>query len=283
LDIMFFMVKLILLLSILNLSWSTLAQDEMLENNVSGSEEPARPLAPPMTKGKEGLIDKKVPAHEKVWLPVAGSPSLAFYLSEITGKAHGGVILLPKLNHHPAGQGSTNTMRHALAQNHWHTLALNPGDANQTRITELVVAAILYLNQQGIYNIAILGEGLGGAQALEYVGGLKPKNPSKKQFNSIRALVMINSENLLPGSENNPLEKLSTIKMPILDAFSNNDFRQQSQSDERKRSALQSANQSYHQVRLPLLAAWQENTDNRITKRIRGWLDKNVAGFMIDQ
>ena len=281
------MIKLFALLVSLILSHATLAQDDAPEANQDNSESATDadpPIGSPVViKGVESLTDQQVPDREKAWLAVAGSPSLAFYLSEITGRAYGGVLLLPKLNHHPASLGSTNTMRHALAANHWHTLALNPEDADEARTMAMIAAGIIYLNQQGVYNIAILGEGLGAAQALRYVASLKPKDPSQGEFNVVRALVMINADNKIAGSENNTLDNLSSIKMPILDAFSNNDFRQQRQADERKRAAHRPVNRFYQQVRIPLSADRQDNKDNPITKRIRGWLDKNAAGFMVDR
>ncbi|ARN74310.1 DUF3530 family protein [Oceanicoccus sagamiensis] len=248
--------------------------------------EAAAPPPPPVTAaaGTETLLDQQVADNEKVWLPVAGSSQLAFYLNETSGKAHGGVILLPKTGQHPATKGSDiNAFRIALSDNHWHTLALNSSEADKEQALAFITAGVNYLNQQGVYNIAILGEGTGAAYALHYAASISNVNRPRGQFAPIRAVVMINAENKLAGDDAKTLEQFTQIRMPILDAYSNSDYQKQRLADQRKRAARKKMNRLYQQIRLPQASGVQQNEDNRITKRIRGWLDKNVAGFMIDR
>lgn len=247
-------------------------------------EEPAPAPVVTADAGKESLADQQVADSEKIWLPVAGSSELAFYLSEASGKAHGGIVLLPKAGQHPAAKDSTiNTFRIALSENHWHTLTLNIGDADEEKTLQFITAGINYLNQQGVYNIAILGEGLGAAQSLHYAASITGVQRAPGQFAPIRAVVMVDADNTIPGSDANTLEKIGMIYMPILDAYSSGDYQQQRLAAERKKAARKKINKGYQQVRLPQASGAQQDVDNRITKRIRGWLDKNVAGFMVDR
>jgi hypothetical protein len=283
-SILFFMNRLLPLLLSLLASLPAWAQNDVAETTAEEEAPPSVTAA----AGKESLLDQQVADSEKAWLPVAGSSELAFYLSEASGKAHGGVILLPKVGEHPATKGGTiNTFRIALSENHWHTLALNIGDSDEEKVLAFVTAGVNYLNQQGVYNIAILGEGLGAAQSVHYAASITNVARAPGQFAPIRAVVMIDADNFIAGSDgssnNATLEKLSMIRMPILDAYSHTDYHKQRLADERKRAARKKMNRGYQQVRLPQSSRVQQNTDNRITKRIRGWLDKNVAGFMVDR
>lgn len=254
------------------------------DNEAEAAAEQAPPPSITAAAGIESLLDQQVADNEKVWLPVAGSSELAFYLSEASGKPHGGVILLPGIAQHPATKDSTiNTLRIALSENHWHTLALNIGDANKDKALALITAGVNYLHQQGVYNIAILGEGLGAAQAIHYADSIASINGASSQFAPIRAVVMIDADNLLPDSEKSTLETLSMIGIPILDAYSHSDYQKQRLANERKRAAREKINRGYQQIRLPKTSVARQDVDNRMTKRIRGWLDKNVAELMVDR
>ena len=232
---------------------------------------------------QQSLLDRQVAEHEKALLNVAGQQHLAFYLSETTGTAHGGLILLPDLGRHPASNGTINTLRQSLASHHWHTLALNSSQLSDKSSQQLIDAAVLYLNQQGVFNIAILGEGVGAAQALHYAANLPPINPEQELNYQIRALLMINANNRIPNSDINILKQLSTITLPVLDAYSSSDYFEQQLAKDRKRSANRlMKGKKYQQIRLPQTNGSKQGLDNRISKRIRGWLDNNVAGFMVD-
>jgi hypothetical protein len=235
----------------------------------------------PTVSATQSPLDKSVADFQKAWLNVDGQTQLAFYLKETSGKAHGGVLLLPDLNQHPAGHGLINNLRHSLANNHWHTLALNIAGANQQQTIKTIDAGIAYLNTQGIYNIALLGDGAGAAQALHYASSLPPIDPTKSKFNKIRAVLLINANNHLPGSDDDILESFSEIKLPIFDVYSSSDYRQKQRAKARAQTAQREIKTPYQQARLPQISDFRQNSENRVTKRIRGWLDKNVAGFMV--
>ena len=227
--------------------------------------------------GEESLLDRKAADHEKAWLTVAGNKELAFYLSETTGRAHGGVLLIPGLGGHPNARGMIRLLRQSLADNHWHTLAVDMTGTTEETAQQMIIAGIDYLNQQGIFNIAVLGEGMGAAQALHYVSTL-----SGDQLQQIRALLMVNADNRISGSANDTLQQLGEIKVPVLDAYTSGDYVLQQRADERKRAARRLMNKNYQQVRLPQPGGTEQTRYLRLSKRIRGWLDNNAAGFMVD-
>ncbi len=242
------------------------------------------PAATPSQKGgMESRIDQEVPDREKAWLMAGDLQQIAFYLSETTGTAHGGVILLPDYAKHPAEAGMINTLRHTLSDNHWHTLAVSLLNTNEQQAQQLIAAAIKHFNNQGVYNLAILGEGVGAAQAIHFAASLPPSN-NPRQPNQIRAVILYDGKNAIPGSDVATLEKLSTVSVPVLDAYSNSDFEAKQLAEKRKSAARRLMNnRNYQQIRLPMTTGLHTEEDNRITKRFRGWLDNNAAGFMVDR
>ena len=229
--------------------------------------------------GKESLYDQQVAEQEKVWLNVGEQQQLAFYLTESSGTAYGGVLLIPDIAKHPATLGSINTMRIALSKHHWSTLALNMGGANEAQSLDLIAAGIQFFNEKEIYNIAILGEGRGAAHAILYLASKPPTDANSAKTDRISALIMVDAHNSTSDNEAHILQKLAEVAIPVLDAFSNGDYIEQRQADKRKDTARETLNKTYHQVRLPQASGEQQNGDNRVTKRIRGWLDKNIANL----
>lgn len=223
--------------------------------------------------------DRASEPGERVWLAATGSKQLAFYLNEKSGTAHGGVLIVPDRGIHPIVSGTINALRHTLAQHHWHTLAVNISSLNTEQIQQTIAAGIRQLNAKGVFNIAILGEGEGAAHALHYIAGLPPV--AEGEIQQIRALIMLNAHNTASGLEQDAMAPLATLKLPVLDAYVANDFREAQQAQER-RALTNNSKKLYQQARVPYVTVQSPDQENRVTKRIRGWLDKNVAGFMVD-
>lgn len=219
-------------------------------------------------------------AQERVWLDIGNGKDLAFYLSEKSGTAHGGVLIVPNKGIHPAVTGTVNSLRHTLAKHHWHTLALDISPLDAGAIQQDIAAGVAYLNSQGVFNIAILGDGQGAVYALQYVASLPP--PEKGQFEQIRALVMLNADNMAEGTTGDPMAVLAHVRLPVLDAWYANDFSEQ-QKAKHRRSLTAGTSALYQQARIPYATVQSSEHENRVTKRIRGWLDKNIAGFMVDK
>ncbi len=206
----------------------------------------------------------------------------AYYLKETSGDANGGVIIVSDIGQPPQISGLNNTLRHVLANHHWHTLALDMSEVTDDNTSDVINDGIAFLNDKGVFNIAILGIGAGAAQAILSVSKLPEPGP-EQQFEQIRALLMINAKNSIPDSDTNILQSMSNIRVPILDTYVMNDYRLQELARERKKTARSLPGRQYQQVRIPLINNANQMQENSLTKRIRGWLDSNIAGFMVDQ
>lgn len=214
---------------------------------------------------------------DRIWLTGDGKKVAAFYLGESSGKAHGGVLLIPDLNRHPATPGNIDQLRRALAKNHWHTLAVDTSHTTAEAARQIVASGIDHFKQQGVFNIAILGEGHGAALAANYIANLPPA------AQPLRALLMINASNSINDGAINNLELLNKIKLPVLDAYHYGIYRQQQAATARRQAIPRQQRPDYQQIRLPRASGNQQHSDNLVSKRIRGWLDNNVAGFMVKQ
>jgi hypothetical protein len=218
-------------------------------------------------------------------LTVGGEQISSLYISQIGGETHGGVLLIPNLNMPPSQQGIINSLRNALPESHWHTLALDLTSKealSEQLVNQSITAGIKFLNDEGIYNIAIIAEGVGAAQAVHFLGDLSTEDDVKMQ--SVRALIIIDANNRVPGSETNTLEKLGAIGLPILDAYSINDRSQRKLASFRKKAMYKTTGKSiYRQISLPNQVDYYRKNENHITKRIRGWMDKHISGFTVEK
>lgn len=238
------------------------------------------------TDSAQQLLADKVPEKEHAWLTVAGHRQLALYIPERSGTVNGGVLLLTNTGEHPSEPGVINALRHTLADHHWYTLALTlggregkPADIETAQLA--IAAGIKFLNEQGVLSIAILGEGTGAAHAIHYMANLPTDDFGPGGIRQVRALVMINGVNTIRGSDSDLLEKIGEIPLPTLDAYSGSDLNAKEAAMARKKAAKGQKQAQYQQVQLPAMVSYHQTHENQITKRVRGWLDKHAAGFMV--
>ncbi len=233
------------------------------------------------------LLNETIPEHQQHWLNVSEHKVLSIYLEEETGTAYGGALIIPDLKEHPASRGISNNIRTALAAKKWHTLALeltdiDPND-NQLN-SDIIQAGLELLNSKGIYNIVIIGKGTGASHAIHYLAeSAKNNNPL---LASVRALVTIDVNHSALNSTINTLEQISALSTVYLDAYTSNNQQQQLLAKSRRQAArhLISADRQqskYNQLKLPPQIDSYSIEENLISKRIRGWLNKNIAGFII--
>lgn len=263
-----------------------IADEETLQNasnethsNTLATEEvtPATQLTVPIAYADPQL------AKQHQWLNTGETKLSALYLKQTRDVIYGAVLLIPDLMSHPSKASNVNSLRNALSQSHWQSLALDLtsiDNFDEQHVNDAIGAGTAFLNEKGILNIAIIAEGIGAAQAVNYLADLT----AKAQLQSIKALVLINAKNSIPRSKEGTLEKLKAIKLPILDAFSANDNLYQQLANDRKTARNETRGQySYRQITLPRAVNYYNKHENHITKRIRGWLDKNISGFTVRQ
>ena len=229
-------------------------------------------------------LTKNLPPEEICWLEVEGQPVLGLYRKANHGEAKGGALILPGLNNNPASPGLINSLRHSLSENRWHTLVIampqgdSEADANQAQ--QHIAAGIQQLNQQGIFNIALVGQGSGATHAMAYVNQLP--EPAAGKLQQIRGIAMVNSKNSLPGYSQPITDAIKGLIIPALDLYVHNDFRRHRAAKQRLEASRQLPQGLYQQLRLPLSTPYADEREERLSKRVRGWLDRHASGFAVN-
>lgn len=219
-------------------------------------------------------VDASLPDNEKISLSVNGSDRRGYFRPALQPTAYGGVLLVADTGHHPATLGTINTLRITLSEQHWLTLAL-PGDDNNTLPDEAFISAgIQYLNQQPVDQVVLLGEGSSATHLLQTAAAL-----SDTVLQQIAAIVLINANTRFAGISRETLSRLNDSGVKILDAYSDHSFQQQQGARLRRQAAKRANNRLYQQVRLPRIGPLLSEENNRVSQRIRGWLDKHIAGI----
>jgi hypothetical protein len=232
-------------------------------------------------------LNETKPEHQQHWLNVDNNKVLSVYIEEKSDDAYGAALILPNFNEHPANRGAINNLRIALASQKWHTLALDLTaiDSNNTQLnTDIIQAGIELLNSKGIYNIVIIGKGTGATHAIQYLAeNTKNNNPL---LASIRTLITIDADHSTL-SNINILEQISALSTVYLDAYTSNDQQQRLLAQSRRQAARHLINTAdrqksrYIQLKLPPPTDIYSAKENATSKRIRGWLNKNIAGFSV--
>lgn len=219
-----------------------------------------------------------------LWLDAAGSPFLALQI-EGDGKAlKGGAILLHDQNGFPDGPGLMGVLRQGLARNGWETLALQlpmaAADAPQEEWQALVPeaaarldAAIERFAQRKIKHLVIIGEGLGGRMALEYLANNKKP--------AVKGLILLGLG--LDGPKDAGLAAIRKLKVPVLDLFAQHSRAAEPEGQrERRQMGRYAGNKDYQQNEI--LGAMQgfAGYEQLVLMRLKGWLGRKLPNSYPD-
>ena len=275
---------------------------------------PAPAAAPKDTPAVENPLIAGLSVGRAEWLAAAGERFLALYVEADAGQPQGGIILLHGMGAHPDWPAVMHPLRRALPGYGWATLSIQlPAPAqNANREWELnpifeagaarIEAAALFLEQQGLRNIVVIGYDLGGAVAAKALAGVKN--------GKVQAFVAVGL-GLPPHSAAAPYRPglFEQIGVPVLDIYGSRDldsvlqeapararaarkggaatYRSQ-QLDPLKRSATaripmseQSGYIAYRQIEVTGADHYFTGSDPSLIKRIAGWLKKHAAGAAV--
>lgn len=138
-------------------------------------------------------------------------------------------------------------------------------------------AAVEFYNEKGVYNLVFVAEGSSGLRASYFLSQISSPDLNKQ----IRGLALVNAYNTLPGTEANIEALLLQLKLPILDIYNDDNIRFKRAAQKRAESSRALPKGQYQQIRLAALPALAKQRENRLSKRIRGWLDRTAAGFSV--
>ena len=159
------------------------------------------------------------------------------------------------------------------------TAHLESPESAEMRALQRIRTSIGFLNDQGQFNIVILGYGASGARIADYINQV---NASPSDY-PIRSLVLVDASNQVLGSD----ADLSAIKLPenlaVLDITTQSSQEIIHHAERRQKHAQRSRWQNYALVRLhPYTRGEESLATNQLNRRIRGFLENNAKGVKVE-
>lgn len=145
-------------------------------------------------------------------------------------------------------------------------------------------SAIQYLNSQGQYNIVIVSHGIGAIRAGKFIDMLTKTNTSAmagKIQRPVRALVFVQARNRI--GDMLLTRFMNDASLPILDIYYGDHFLDQIEVQQRKKAAATNGIQHYYQVKILRPDGESFKSENRLTRRIRGFLNKHAKGVEVER
>jgi ribosomal protein L12E/L44/L45/RPP1/RPP2 len=146
-------------------------------------------------------------------------------------------------------------------------------------------SALRFLHDQGQFNLILLGSGSGAIRAHDFLDKITPKisNPKLKETfeKPVRAMIIVNGRNQLPTMDKLYKGWFSDPDIPVLDIFVETDYRNREEAKVRKVLARQKKVSIYKQVRMTELTHEKSWGENRLSRRVRSFLDTNAVGIEV--
>jgi len=152
-------------------------------------------------------------------------------------------------------------------------------------IEQRLESALRFLHDKGQFNIIILGSGVNAITAQKFIDKITPKieNPQLQgQLEKpIRALVLVNSWNQLPTMEKPFDQWFSDKDLPVLDLYVKQNARNVHDAKQRKQIAKKKGIKFYRQVAINEISGERSWGENKLSRRVRSFLDKNASGVEV--
>ncbi len=160
----------------------------------------------------------------------------------------------------------------------------NPENESDGRIA----AAIAFLKAQGQYNIVIVGHGLGATRTMKFIDDLSSdqKSPgmrSGKIQRPIRAVVLVSARNQIPLSDKALPHFFNDPNLPVLDLYYGEHFLDEVETLQRAKAARAKGILNYYQLKVLRPTSTDATSENRLTRRVRGFLNKHAKGVEIER
>ena len=153
-------------------------------------------------------------------------------------------------------------------------------------------AAINYLHKVGQFNIVVVGQGIGAVRATAFIKRLMTSAANKQMTKNaaktkaiikrpIRALVLVNARNHIAGSPVKLYEQLKDPGLPVLDILFGEHHLDSFEAKKRREWASRNQLKNYSQVKMRRPVGPASEHNNRLVKRVRGFLNRNAKGVEI--
>lgn len=229
-------------------------------------------------------IEASLRLGKALWLDAAGTSFLTLQTEADNKTVRGGVILLHDQGAFPDGPGLMGVLREGLSKNGWETLALQlPVAASDAReedwqalIPEAgprIEAAIELFAKRKFKHLAVIGEGLGGRMALEYLANNKKP--------AVKGLILLGVS--FGEQETQALEAIKKIKVPILDLFAQQSLAANPEGQrQRRQMGRYAGNNDYQQNEIMGAVTGFPGQEELVLMRLKGWLTRKIPNSYPD-
>lgn len=290
----------------------TVAKTETTETPPTKANAPIERTLPNLAENRQKQLHNQYPAEDIQNLNASGQTFIALWNKDQSGDAYGAVLLL-----HADGQTANwpniiEPLRTELPQNGWSTLSI---DLQPIRIKQppakleaaksdnkdalesesipftdtenlaRIDAAIQFLNQEGQFNIVMAGYGNSAHRLLDYLkksDGKAAKTTQQGKLNRpIRAVILINPSDYQLGPSSPLINDFPYPDMPLLDIVVGNHYLHKIDADKRKAAAGKQRIKTYIQLTLMPPRTEVFDDENRLTRRMRGFLNRYAKGVEV--
>jgi hypothetical protein len=220
-------------------------------------------------------LAQELGGEEVVLLGEGDEAFLGLSLQQRTNTPQGAVLILHDKGQNPNWPVHLQQARLFLPDVGWNTLSIAlPLIGGYTTDAETTLNRIALgmqrLNQDGQFNLVILGYGEGAYWAARYLS-----ERQTLQDDTGFGLMMVNVKTIAPDLP----ELVGGLNIPVLDWISQTSPATVRAADQRQAQARRNGLGRYTQIRDPEQASYySQATPNRTTRRLWGWLRTRMAG-----
>ncbi len=145
-------------------------------------------------------------------------------------------------------------------------------------------SSLAFLNEKGQYNIAIVAHGTGALYVKQLVDQMQETSSASAGAIStaIRAVIMVNARNISAHGTQDITTLFTEGEYPILDVYFDNHVADQMESKKRLKAARRAKHKDYYQIKIAEPSTRFHDDENRLTRRVRGFLNRFAKGVEIE-
>ncbi len=261
---------------------------------------------------RRALLTEQYPPQHIRHLDAGGDAFTALWRKDQSGDAFGAVLLVPGDGQTANWPHTIDVLRNDLPQNGWSTLAIDiqplptpPASAltgesspdlngrlakNLEQNIARIQAAIRFLNEQGQFNIIVVGYGRSAYRVMEFAqddaGAAPPSSANTQTFkmtHPVRALILINPKHLDGSTLAYEYGDFRFKAVPVLDIIFGTHYLDHDDAKTRQQEARAARFENYVQLKLMKPTSTVFSEENRLSRRVRGFLNKYAKGVEIER
>lgn len=264
-------------------------------------------------------LKAQYPPEDLKKLQASSGEFTALWREDQSGKAFGAILIVPTDGQTANWPHTIDVLRTELPKGGWSTLSIDVRATTPTRAPsrsssesntnnmpeadtvnqieqsdinlERIKSAIEFLHSEGQYNIILLGFGASAERVLNYTQDAKAAGMQKTVRSAannnmqrpIRAMILVNPK----SKKSMPIAPMITSfpykDMPMLDLIVGTHYLDKLDATQRKQNARSASYEAYIQIQMLEPSNLIFGKENRLSRRVRGFLNKYAKGVEIEK